>query len=544
MKPAERPLFHTARKRPYTLAAPSAAPDEPSLTVAGLPPGMGQKILAATTAAALFAAFIAVAKPLSGLRFGEAEAFLPACGTAIVVNNAVTAALLFAQFAITRSRALLVIACGYLFTALMVIPWILTSPGIASSDGIFGTSPQATSWLFLFWHAGFPFFVIGYALLDDADRPAWAPHRPGLAIGGASLIIVAAAIVATLLTTRGSAALPVLLRDELHPSITGQSLSGGAALLTILALAILGRRLRSVLDLWLMVVMCAYLIQLLLVCLPLPARFTIGWYSGQLFGLFAGSLVLIVLLCEITALYARLFAALHAQRREHEARLLTGNAVAAMIAHEVKQPLTGITTHAQAGLRWLDRPTPELEEARETLRQIAAHGLRAGQMIDDVRAIFRHNTQNRVSLAPDSLIADVLAGLRPDLQFHRICVQTASDPDLPTIIGDPSQLHQCFANLVTNAIDAMAETSGPRILSVHASFRDGSVRISFADNGPGIRPEDADRIFNPLFTSKPHGMGMGLAICRSIIASHDGKLWVAPNPPRGAIFHVALRANA
>jgi signal transduction histidine kinase len=358
------------------------------------------------------------------------------------------------------------------------------------------------------------------------------------------LAAVAAVIAATLLATRAIAVLPPLLRDERHLTVTGQDLSGGAAVLTILALAMLWRRLRSVLDLWLMVVMCAYLIQLWLLSFPVPARFTIGWYSAQLFGLFAGSLMLIVLLVETTALYARLLAALRAQRHEREARLLTCSAVAALFAHEIKQPLTGIAAHAQAGLRWLDRPTPELDEARETLRQIAAHGLRAGQMIDDVRTSFRRNAQTRVSLAPDNLIADVLASLRADLQFHRIRVHAASDPELPTIAGDPSQLRQCLINLVANAIDAMAETTGPRILSIHATFRDGSVRISVADNGPGIRSEDAERIFNPLFTSKPDGMGMGLAICRSIIANHEGRLWVAPNPPRGAIFHVALRAEA
>jgi signal transduction histidine kinase len=305
---------------------------------------------------------------------------------------------------------------------------------------------------------------------------------------------------------------------------------------------VLWRRLRSVLDLWLMVVMCAYVIQILLVSFPAPARFTIGWYAGRLFGLLSGSLVLIVLFVEITALYARLLNALRAQRREREARLLTGNAVAAMIAHEIKQPLTSITAHAQAGLRWLDRPEPGLDEARKAFRQIAANGLRTGQVIDSVRTVFRRDAQSRIVLDPDSLIADVLACLRAELERHRIFVHTEPEPDLPDIAGDPTQLHQVLVNLVTNAIDAMAETSGPRILSISTTLRDGSVRISVADNGPGIRPEDADCIFNPLFTTKPDGMGMGLAICRSIIENHDGRLWVAPNTPQGAVFHVALRA--
>jgi signal transduction histidine kinase len=279
-----------------------------------------------------------------------------------------------------------------------------------------------------------------------------------------------------------------------------------------------------------------------LISFPVPARFTVGWYGGRVFGLLSASLVLIVLLVEITGLYARLLNALRAQRREREARRLTANAVAAMIAHEIKQPLTGITVRAQAGLRWLDRPAPELDEAREAFRQIAANGLRTGQVIDSVRTVFRRDAQSRIALDPDLLIADVLACLRADLQRHRIFVRTEPEPDLPAVAGDPTQLRQVLFNLVTNAIDAMAETTGPRILSVYTTLRDGSVRISVADTGPGIPPEDADRIFNPIFTTKPDGVGMGLAICRSIIENHHGRLWIAPNTPQGAVFHVALPA--
>jgi signal transduction histidine kinase len=288
--------------------------------------------------------------------------------------------------------------------------------------------------------------------------------------------------------------------------------------------------------------MCAYVIEIVLTSFPVPARFTVGWYGGLVFGLLSASLVLIVLLVEITALYARLLNALLAQRREREARLLTGNTVAAMIAHEIKQPLTGITARAQAGLRWLDRPAPELDEARESFRKIAANGLRTCQLIDSVRTVFRGHAQSRIALDPDLLIADVLACLRADLQRHRIVVHTEPEPDVPAIAGDPTQLRQVLVNLVTNAIDAMAESTGPRILSVCTTLRDGSVRISVADTGPGIPPEDADRIFNPVFTTKPDGVGMGLAICRSIIENHDGRLWIVPNTPQGAVFHVALPA--
>jgi signal transduction histidine kinase len=541
MKPAERPLFHTAPKWPRILAPPSTPPGEQPLIIARLPPSTSQKILAATTAAALLAAFVVVAGPLRGLSLPHVDAFIPAYAVAIFINDTLTATLLFAQFEITRSRALLLVACGYLFNALIVIPWMFTFPGIFAPGDMLGADLQTAPWLSLIWRACFPLFVIAYALLNHAAPATQALRCPGLAVGSASLTVVAAVVAVTLLTTRGIAALPPLLRDQVHLTTNWQYLSAGTVLLTLLTLALLWRRLRSVLDLWLMVVMCAHATQILLASFAAPARFIIGWYAGLLCDLLSCSLVLIVLLVEITALYARLLNTVRTQRREREARLLTGDAIAAMIAHEIKQPLTVITASAQAGLRWLDRIEPELDEAREAFRLIVASALRTGPVIDSMRMVFRRDAQSRISIAPDSLIADVLACLRANLQRHRILVHTASEPNLPAIIGDPAQLREAFINLVTNAIDAMAEIAGPRILSVDAAFRDGSIRISVADNGPGIRPEDAERIFNPLFTTKPDGMGMGLAICRSIIQSHDGRLWVAPNTPRGAIFHVAMR---
>src|SRR6266851_7997417 len=150
----------------------------------------------------------------------------------------------------------------------------------------------------------------------------------------------------------------------------------------------------------------------------------------------------------------------------YNAGLLTGDAIAATIAHEVKQPLSGMITNADAGLRWLDRSTPDLDEAKAAFKKIAADGHRAGAVIGSIRAIFKRDARSRTSLDINDLIGEALVLLRGDLQKHRILVQTKADAQLPQVAGDRIQLQQVLLNLITNAIESMADEDGPRILSV------------------------------------------------------------------------------
>jgi len=288
-------------------------------------------------------------------------------------------------------------------------------------------------------------------------------------------------------------------------------------------------------------VMCLFAMEVPLSFWPNPIRFSISWYTFRGIGIVASSLVLVVLLYEITSLYLRLLRAINAQRREREARLVTGDAVAAAIAHEVRQPLSAIVTSAGAGLRFLDRSMPALDKAIESLRRIVADGHRADEVIESVRATFKKTVRERLPLDVDDLIQEALALEQDDLRRHKILVHTAPRVPLPEVYGDRVQLQQVLLNLVTNAIHAMATKDQPRLLSVSSeASKDGGVLVSIADTGPGIDPHDIHRIFNPLFTTKPDGMGMGLAICNSIVEAHDGRLWVSPNTPRGAIFQFTL----
>jgi signal transduction histidine kinase len=520
-------------------------PEEHHFILSSLSPSRTQKRLAVVVVVALLVAFFITDSLLSSIQLGRIDAFVPTYATAMFVTDSITAVLLFAQFSILRSRALLAIASGYLYTALIVIAWMLSFPGVFTPSGLLGAGLQTTSWLYTLWHAGFAMFVIAYALSRDAD-----PARRLWAGSAAAAILLSVAMTAALVcavayfVTATDALLPAINIDPVHFSTVWLYIASALALLSALALVVLWSRWRSVLDLWLMVVMCAYVIEIYLIAFPIPARFSFGWYAGRFFGLLSSSLLLFVLLYEITILYAQLLRAVLAQRREREARLLTGNAVAATIAHEVKQPLTGMIANADAGLRWLDRSTPDLDQAKASFEQIVADGLRAGAVIESIREIFKKDVRNRTSLNINELIGEALALTRGDLQRHRILVQAEPNAKVPQIRGDRIQLQQVLLNLITNAIDSMAAKDGARVLGVRSEVRDGaSVVVSVADTGTGIRSQHIEQIFNPLFTTKSGGMGMGLSICRSIIEAHDGRLWVAPNKPEGAVFQFTLLAD-
>ena len=273
---------------------------------------------------------------------------------------------------------------------------------------------------------GFPLFVIGYALskgADPSERLWQGTVHSGIAVSVAftAAVVLAAAFFALRAKhyCRGIMLDPLRF-GPLWPYVVGAPIAS----LCICALIMLWIRRRSMLDLWLMVVMCLYLIEVPLSYYPIPIRFSVGWYTVRVIGFISSSLVLIVLLYEITTLYARLLHAVRAQRREREARLITGDAVAATIAHEVKQPLSAMITRADAGLRFLNRGVPDLDEAKEALKQIAADGHRTGAVIESIRTIFKKEDRTRASLDLNGLITETLALVGGDLKKHRISVET------------------------------------------------------------------------------------------------------------------------
>ena len=227
----------------------------------------------------------------------------------------------------------------------------------------------------------------------------------------------------------------------------------------------------------------------------------------------------------------------------HLNRVATAGVLSASIAHEINQPLTGIVITASAARRWLALREPSIAEARAALDQIESDGHRAGEIVASLRGMFKKETQARKPIDINEQIFTVLAIVRHELQEHGVELRTELDGSLPALEGDGTQLQQVVLNLVMNAIEAM-QSAAPRILSIRSCVsKQNFVHVAVEDTGTGIDPSDHNHIFNPMFTTKERGMGIGLSICRSIIESHNGRIWVTPGIDKGSIFQFELPMN-
>ena len=222
-------------------------------------------------------------------------------------------------------------------------------------------------------------------------------------------------------------------------------------------------------------------------------------------------------------------------------RVTTMGEMTASIAHEVNQPLAAIVASGNAGLRWLANATPNLEEARSAFTRVVRDGHRAGEVISTVRGMFKKNAQTRRPVDINQLVREVLALLNSQIANNDIVVRSSLAEPAPVVPGDPVQLQQLTLNLITNAIEAMAGvTDRDRVLRISTQAQGSEALLDISDSGYGIEPQHMERIFEAFYTTKTHGMGMGLSICRSIVLAHGGRLSASRGTPHGSIFHVVL----
>ncbi len=237
-------------------------------------------------------------------------------------------------------------------------------------------------------------------------------------------------------------------------------------------------------------------------------------------------------------------AALLRQRSElaHLSRVAMLGELSGSMAHELNQPLTAILSNAQAAQRFLAAEEADLGEVRDILMDIVSEDKRAGEIIRRLRLLLRKGELQQQPLDVNEVVQEVLKLVRSDLVNQNVAVQTELEPGLPVVHGDRVQLQQVLLNLVMNGCEAMAGTEkNARQLTIRTDrSEDGSVRISVADCGPGIAPEKLEQIFESFYTTKPHGMGLGLTVCRTIVTAHHGKLWATSKPGQGATVWLAL----
>ncbi len=507
------------------------------------PPGPRDLRYPLALLALLFAAFLLILT-IHDLPLGESAAFVPSVNAILFVGELILATMLYAQATVFRSRALNILASGFIFTAALIVPYVLSFPGAFAPDGAFGDGTNTPAWIMIFRRLGFPAMIICYAVYDSRDRAG--------AVGQAPRPSVAAGVSVALLLAAAAAALPVLRPDWLPPIFANRSeairtnlhvFNASNIALILVAMAMMLRKRRSMLDIWLTVALAGWLFQSLL-NLPLHSRFTIGWYSLQLFMLVSNLCVLIALIAESNRLSARLAFSTAARSRERDARLMTVDGIAAAIAHEIGQPLTAASTNVSAAMIWMTRDEPDRDKATEALRDSVEALRLCFDVLRSMRALFARETPAPSDFDVADLLRETVSFVTPELDDANIPLRLVCPRNLPRVRADRVQVQRVLVNLINNAIESMAATPvHTRRLAIRAqSTGDGAVLIEVIDTGVGIPPDDLERIFDPFYTTKEAGTGLGLSLCRTIVEEHSGSLWAVAGVERGAVFRVRLPA--
>jgi len=228
----------------------------------------------------------------------------------------------------------------------------------------------------------------------------------------------------------------------------------------------------------------------------------------------------------------------------HVTRVTSLGELTASIAHEINNPLAAAITDSRTCLRWLERDPPDFEKAREAAARSAKGATRAADIIRRIRTLFRRGASQRERVDINEVIRETTVLLRDEADQYSVSIRSDLAADLPTAMADRIQLQQVLMNLMRNGVEAMKSTSGGELIVKSEQGNEGDLLISVSDTGLGIAPQQAERIFDAFFTTKPEGTGMGLTISRSIIESHSGRLWVTANSGRGTTFHFTLHSES
>ena len=529
-----------------TSAAATAVSGGPFL-ISTRPPGRIQLGLAGLVTGVLFGAFL-VTVAFRDTQLVRLDAFVPVANAVTGLNDLLTAVLLYAQFCLTRARALLVLASGFLFKTLILVPHAVTFPGVFATDGLLGEQLQTTAWLFPLQQMGFVLCAIAYTILRDREQRAPSGDDPVLLrIAATVTATVGVAVIGTWILVAEGPHLPRLfaanavnLSEEFRRIVLPLMLA-----MALGSLVVLRRRPTSMIDLWLHVAVWSFLFEALLIPVS-PGRYSLVFYVNRVMGMVSSSFVLLVLLSESSMLHRQLVRAMAAREQEREGHRTAMDVMVGSLAHELRQPLGAIRINGQAGAIMLSGTPADLEDVRAMFTDISKSAERANEIIDSVRTMFAHSPQDRVALDANDLVREAVDILHLELEAHRVVLDLDLSPELPKIRGHRGQLMQVLTNGVKNGVESLA-TVPDRVRQLRictVPLEPDGVAIRIEDSGRGLDPVARERVFEPFFSTKPRGMGLGLAICQSIIEGHDGSLSLLPGSPHGAVLEVELPALA
>jgi signal transduction histidine kinase/CheY-like chemotaxis protein len=539
-----------------------------------------KEILLAWSVVIVSTAFFLMAAPLAKTPMTPVPAFIPAYEAALLISDLITSLLLFGQFAQKRTLSLLAIALGYLFDGLIIIPHALSFPGVFAPAGLLGAGTQTTAWLHMLWHGGFPIFVIAFALLNAWERKTKkqdkADSLPDWAVPGGILLVIALVAGITTLTTAGQNLLPMVIVDN-QLTVPLKIINGIVIGLCATALGLLWvYRNRSVLDLWLMVVMTAWLFDILLSSIFNHARYDLGFYAGRVYGLMAANFVLAILLMETGGLYSHLARAkndLEEQavklkgdlqettdaRNKTEQQLQQAQKMEAIgqltggIAHDFNN-LLGVLI---GNLDLLRESIAERKEAVELVDAALDAALRGADLNKRLLAFSRRQTLQPETVDVNLTLNQMAKLLRRSLgERVEICLALA-ESTWPVLV-DPTQLETSIVNLSVNARDAMPqggvltiETKNVQFDSHYASEHDellpgDYVMIAVSDTGSGMDPSVLKRVYEPFFTTKPvgKGTGLGLSMVYGFMKQSGGHTNIYSEPGRGTTVKLYLPRQA
>lgn len=513
------------------------------LIIANLP-ATGQQKAIAISVAVLLIVTAAIIAPFASIQLGRLDAFIPVLQTSLSLADLITAALLFAQYSIQPQRAFLALASGYMCSGSFAFLQTLAFPGGYAPDGLIGDGPNSPAWIYVLWHTTFPAAILIYALSKDTVRTDRLPRGSTTAniVFSIAATLTTIAVLTWIVTTKTEYIPSFYTSDVRLQTRFGNQVNLALLLWSATALAVLLLRRRTILDLWLMVTLLACMPNFLVAMFGSSVRFTVGWYAARCFVLVSSCTLLSVLLIETMFLYSRLASAITLQRRERANRLLSVGAVMGAIAHELKSPLGAIALNADTAISQL-RSTPlELRELENILEDIEADSHRAAAAISSIREMTTKTSHPSALTSAEDAGQLALRLLKHDLQINEVSVTTEFQGNLPDVELDGMELQQILLNLIRNAIDAMSSSPPEaRRLRLKTSFDGRSiVLVSVQDSGPGIPAEDRERIFDPFYTTKHDGMGLGLAISSALAARHGGKLRLVKSDADGSIFELEV----